>query len=65
MNDGSAVADATDAAEGGSSSAGTTCKSAGSDAGAGELKLERVGESRVADSAECRSENRRTPVMHG
>ena len=65
MNDGNAVADATDAAEVGSSSAGTTCKSAGSDAGAGEPKLERVGESRVVDSVECRSENRRTPVMHG
>ena len=65
MNDGSIVADATDAAEGRSSSAGTICKSVGSDAGSGEPKFERIGESRVVDSTECRSENRRTPVMHG
>ena len=65
MNDGSIVADATDAAEGRSSSAGTICKSAGSDAGSGEPKFERIWESRVVDSTECRSENRRTPVMHG
>ena len=72
MNDGSLVADATDAAEGMSSSAGTNCKSAGSnckvgagDAGSGEPKFERIGESRVVDSAECGSEKYRTPVMHG
>ena len=72
MNDGNTVADATDAAEGGCSSAGTNCKSAGSnckvgagDAGSGEPKFERIWESRVVDSTECRSENRRTPVMHG